>query len=386
MKTLHITILSGFVGAGKTAVLQHVLQNQQGLKIGVIRNNTQDEDVQQEVTRLCGAGQFDYLLIESSGISEPMLVAESVSAIKADHEAGVAANEMTRIDTMVTVVDATNFLTDFQSVEELRDRGIEVDDADNRDIARVLVEQIEFANVILLNKTDLVSAEACGCLLAILRKLNPNARVLAISHGEVPVAEVVNTGRYQQAWDVGDDAWQSVLTGSASSESDGHGVSSFVYRARRPFHPQRFWDFWMEGEHTPHILRSKGYFWLATRHAMSGFWSHIGQVLAAEPGGTWWAETPRAEWPTDDPELLSELDSLWDEVWGDRRQELLLIGQELDTAAVKHALHACLLTDSEMQSGPSSWRNLEDPFGSWDAEHVCDRSHDHDHDHDHDHG
>ena len=378
MKTLPVTILSGFVGAGKTAVLQHVLNNLQGLKVAVIRNDTQGEDLLQEVTRLFGAGQSDYLLIESTGTSEPMPVAQSVSSL---NEERAVSSDIARIDTMVTVVDAANFLNDLQSVEELRDRGIGADDADNRDIARVLIEQIEFANVILLNKTDLVSEEECGFLLAILRKLNPNARVLAIEQGQVAVEEVVKTGRYQQEWAAEADAWQAMLAGSATSESDVNGVSSFVYRARRPFHPQRFWDFWMEGEHTPGILRSKGYFWLATRNSMSGFWSHTGQVLAAEPGGAWWAETPRAEWPTDDPELLAELDSVWDEVWGDRRQELMLIGQDLDAAAVRDALNGCLLTDNEMQSGPASWERLDDPFGSWDAEHVCDGSHDHDHDH-----
>ena len=376
MKTLLVTILSGFVGAGKTTVLQHVLNNLERLNVAVILNDTQGDDLLQEVTRLSGAGQFDYLLIESTGTSEPMLFAESVSSINEDY---AAPFDIARIDTMVTVVDAANFLSDFQCVEELRDRGIGIDDADNRDIARVLIEQIEFANVILLNKTDLVSEEECRFLLALLRKLNPNARVLAIKHGQVPVDEIVKTGRYQQDWAVEGDAWQSLLAGNVTVESDVNGVSSFVYRARRPFHPQRLWDFWMEGEHTPGILRSKGYFWLATRNAMSGFWSHVGQVLAAEPGGTWWAETPRAEWPSDDPELLAELESVWDEVWGDRRQELVLIGQDLDAAAVEDALNKCLLTDSEMQSGPSSWGRLADPFGSWDIEHVCDASHDHDH-------
>lgn len=376
MKTLPVTILSGFVGAGKTVVLQHVLENLRGLNVAVISNDTQGDDLLQKVTNLFGAGQFDYLLIESTGTSEPMPVAESVSAMNEDR---AAPCDIARIDTMVTVVDAANFLDDLLSVEELQDRGIGVDDADNRDIARVLIEQIEFANVILLNKTDLVSEDECGFLLALLRKLNPNACVLAIEHGQVPVEEVVNTGRYQQEWLAEADAWQSMLTGNAESESAVNGVSSFVYRARRPFHPQRFWDFWMEGEHAPSILRSKGYFWLATRNAMSGFWSHTGQVLAAEPGGVWWAETPREEWPTDDSELVAELDSVWDEVWGDRRQELMLIGQDLNVAAVREALNMCLLTDSEMQSGPPSWARLEDPFGSWDAEHVCDGTHDHDH-------
>ncbi len=378
MKSLPVTILSGFAGAGKTTVIQHVLKNLPELKIGVIANDGTGDDLVSAVTKLAGAGRFDYLLIELSGNSEPMPMAEAFSPIRQD---GDAACDAAGIDTMVTVVDAVNFLNDFQSVEELRECGIGVDDADNRDVSRVLIEQIEFANVILLNKTDLVSEEDCGFLRALLSKLNPNARVLAIEHGQVPVEEVVNTGRFQLECAAGVDAWQSMLAGNTTDQADAYGISSFVYRARRPFHPQRFWDFWMAGEHTPNILRSKGYFWLATRNAMSGFWSHVGQVLAAEPGGAWWAETSRAEWPTDDPELLAELDSVWDEVWGDRRQELMLIVQDVDAAAIKDALNECLLTDSEMQSGPMSWGRLGDPFGSWDAEHVCDGSHEHDHDH-----
>ena len=376
MKSLPVTILSGFAGAGKTAVIQHVLKNLPKLKIAVIANDATGDELLQAVAKLTGAGRFDYLLIESTGNSEPMPVAEAFSPVSQDVE---ASYDLASIDTMVTVVDAENFLNDFQSVEELRERGIGVDDADNRDVSRVLIEQIEFANVILLNKADLVSEEECGFLQAFLSKLNPNARVLAIEHGQLPVEEVVNTGRFQLEWAAEADAWQSMLAGNTTEEVDAYGISNFVYRARRPFHPQRFWDFWMEGEHTPNILRSKGYFWLATRNAISGFWSHVGQVLAAEPGGAWWAETSRAEWPIDDPELLAELDSVWDEVWGDRRQELMLIVQDVDAAVVRDALNVCLLTDSEMPSGPASWAKLGDPFGSWDAEHVCDGSHHHDH-------
>lgn len=376
MKSLPVTILSGFAGAGKTAVIQHVLKNLPELKIAVIANDETGDDLLAAVTRLAGAGHFDYLLLELPGNSEPVPVAESLSLTSHN---GEAACEAASIDTMVTVVDAEHFLTDFQSVEELRERGTGLNNQDNRDVSRVLIDQIEFANVILLNKSDRVSIEERGFLQALLSKLNPNARILSIEHGQVPVEEVVNTRRFQLEWADGVDAWQSMLAGTTTEEADAYGISSFVYRARRPFHPQRFWDFWMEGDHTPNILRSKGYFWLATRNAMSGFWSHVGQVLAAEPGGAWWAETSRSEWPTDDPELLAELDSVWDEVWGDRRQELMLIVQDVDAAVIKDALNACLLTEAEMKSGPSSWERLGDPFGSWDPEHVCDGSHDHDH-------
>lgn len=396
MKTLPVTVLSGFLGAGKTTVLNHVLGNREGLKVAVIVNDMSEinvdahrvaevaslsrtderlvemsngcicctlrEDLLLEVAELAREGKFDYLLIESTGISEPMPVAETFTFVD---ESGESLSNSASLDTMVTVVDARSFLDDYQSVEELRDRGIGIDDEDNRDIARLLVDQIEFANVILLNKTDLVSEAEAGQMLAVLRKLNPEAVVIPIQHGQVPLREILNTGRFQLDWAEAAEDWQSVPRGSESSETEEYGISSFVYRARRPFHPQRFWDFWMSGDHAPDILRSKGYFWLATRNSISGFWSQAGQVLAAEPGGLWWAETPKSEWPQDDPELLIELESVWDEIWGDRRQELVIIGQNLNHEAVKSSLDSCLLSDAEMKSGPASWQNLPDPFGPW---------------------
>ncbi len=375
MNSLPVTIVSGFPGAGKTAVIEHLVKNSAGLKIGVVSNDLQGANLLNAAMNLAATGAFDYLLIEASGDSEPTLVAEALSLNDDDTEklSGLC------IDTMVTVVDAQNFQDDFQSVEEFRDRGPGSEIEDDRDIARVLIEQIEFANVILLNKTDLISEEEVSLLLAVLRKLNPDARVLDIEHGGVSAADAINTGLYQADSAAAADAWQSVLSSDETGSSDALGISSIVYRARRPFHPQRFWDFWMDGEFAPNILRSKGYFWLATKNSIAGFWSQVGQVLAAEPGGAWWAETPRAEWPSEDPELMAELNSVWDEVWGDRRQELILIGQDLDAPATRKALDACLLTESEMKSGPSSWSRLEDPFGCWESGHDCDGSHDHDH-------
>ena len=375
MNTLPVTIFSGFPGAGKTTVIQHLLNESPELRIGSIDINLNDGNWLTTVPELVRAGRFEYLVMESPGDSEPNLVADVFSSTDENDD---AISDLLSIDTMVTVVDAENFLDDFQSVEEFQDRGLGINN-DDRDIVRVLLDQIEFANVILLNKTDLVTAEESGQLLALLSKLNPDARVLAIEHGKVLADEIIKTERFQRDASGTFDAWQSMLTGDDAGESDEYGISSFVYRARRPFHPQRFWDFWMDGEHAPNILRSKGYFWLATKNAMSGLWSHAGQVLAAEPGGAWWAETPRAEWPKDDPELLAELNSLWDEVWGDRRQELIIIGQDLDADEARDALNGCLLTDSEMHSGPSSWASLADPFGCWEPEHICDGSHDHDH-------
>lgn len=377
MNTLPVTIFSGFPGSGKTTVIQHLLNENPEQRIGRIAINLRDKNWLNTVSELARAGRFEYLVIESPGDSDPTLVAEDICSVGEDDN---APDHFVSIDTMVTVVDAQNFLDDFQSVEEFQDRGLGTDN-DDRDIVAVLIDQIEFANVILLNKTDLVTDEECGQLLGLLSKLNPEARVLAIEYGQVSADEVIKTGRFQLDATGVINAWQSMLTGDDQGEADEYGISSFLYRARRPFHPQRFWDFWMDGEHAPNILRSKGYLWLATKNAMSGLWSHAGQVLAAEPGGAWWAETPRAEWPNDDPELLAELNSVWDDVWGDRRQELIIIGQDLDIDEARNALNQCLLTDSEMLSGPSSWASWADPFGCWEPEHICDGSHDHDHDH-----
>jgi len=374
MKPLNVTIVSGFPGVGKTTVLQHLQRSLPELKVAVMADTRNREAILNEVAELTGAGRYDYLLIELKTDLEPMELAEmfSFGGEGGDQECGMA-----RIDTVVTVVDASRFLDDFQSVEELRDRGFGRDEDDHRDVARVLIDQIEFANVILLSKTDCVSTEESGQLLAVLKTLNPDATVIGIEHGDVPAKEIVNTGSYEREWAPGADAWQAMLAGNEISAAGAYGISRFVYRARRPFHPQRFWDFWMSGEHAPGILRSKGYFWLATKHAMSGYWSQAGQVLEAEPGGIWWAETPRSELPTDDPELLAELNSVWDEEWGDRRQELMIVGQDLDIAAARSALDACLLTATEMQAGPQKWLLMDDPFGTWEREHRCDDSCDH---------
>jgi G3E family GTPase len=407
MRTLPVTVLSGFIGAGKSTVLNHVLNSRLGLKVAVIVNDMSQvsidarqvtertslsrtdeklvelssgciccslrEDLLAEVSQLAREQRFEYLLIESSGISEPMPVAETFTFVD---ENGESLSTIARLDTMVTVVDACNFLEDYQSVEELRDRGLGLDETDSRDIARLLVDQIEFANVILLNKIDLVSDDEIGQLLALLRKLNPDAKVLAIEHGRVPLDEIMNTNRFQLDWAESSASWSDVPEGSERIETDEYDISSFVFRARRPFHPQRFWDFWMNSELAPSIVRSKGYFWLATRNSISGFWSQVGQVLSAEPGGLWWAESPREEWPNDEPDLIAELESLWDPIWGDRRQELVIIGQDLNQEMVVRELNACLLTDAEMATGPEAWKTLDDPFGHWHTE-DCDHAEDH---------
>ncbi|MCA9086283.1 MAG: GTP-binding protein, partial [Planctomycetaceae bacterium] len=301
-------------------------------------------------------------LIESTGISEPLPVAETFTFVG---ENGKALSDFATLDTMVTVVDAANFINDLQSVEELCDRRIGLDETDDRDISLLLVDQIEFANVIILNKTDLVSDDDRDTLRAMLKKLNPDAIVLESVRGKVPLTSILNTGLFQKEWAEQSEQWLQVPRGEESKETEEYGISSFVYRARRPFHPQRFYNFWFDSGDTATILRSKGYFWLASRHTLAGYWSQAGQVISADPAGQWWAETPQDDWPLEDPQLIAEIRANWDEQVGDRRQELVIIGQDLDEAAIRRELDDCLLTNDELLAGEAAWERFEDPFEPW---------------------
>jgi G3E family GTPase len=395
---LPVTVLSGFLGTGKTTVLQHVLRNRQNLRVAVIVNDMSEinidaqllkegtinlsrteetlvelsngcicctlrEDLLQEVSRLAQEKRFDYLLIESTGVSEPLPVAETFSF---KDDTGTSLAQWARLDTMVTVVDAASFAQEMAQSDDLADRQLAIDESDDRTIADLLIDQIEFANVILINKVDLVAPETLQALHALLHRLNPSAKRIETTHGEVCLGELLNTNSFDLEAAQAAPGWlQSLLQKSDEaprSEMADYGVETFVFRARRPFHPERFNTFaqttW-EG-----LIRGKGFVWLATQGQTMFVWSLAGLACRVEPGGRWWAAINPQEWPTEteDPETLQSIKTAWQEPYGDRQQELVLIGIHLDRAAIEMALNQCLLSDDEFAQGPEGWQTFPDPF------------------------
>jgi G3E family GTPase len=314
-----------------------------------------------EVSKLARDGWFDYLVIESTGISEPLPVAETFTF---EDEEGRSLSDVARLDTMVTVVDAASFLEEYRRADFLQARGQAVSEDDQRTIADLLIEQVEFCDVIVLNKIDRVSEAEKMHLRAVLHALNPRAEIVEAVFGKVPLDKVLNTGKFSFEEAAKAPMWLKELRGEHTPETEEYGISSFVFRARKPFHPMRLWNLIHDEEVWKDVLRSKGFFWLATRMKTVGEWAQAGGSLNLSPAGSWWASVPKSHWGVD-AETQAEIEKLFDGKYGDRRQELVFIGTTMNQAELIARLEEALLTPEEMAQGEAVWETYFDPFPEW---------------------